>query len=475
MTSFAGDALKLVSGTAFAQLLGIVASPILTRLYAPEVYGIMALFTSITSIIIVIASMRYELAIMLPETDEEAANLLGVSIGLAVLISLLTVLVIWWGREPLLRLFKAEQLRPYLWLVPLTVLLGGVFTALNYWNSRTRHFGRLSIARVFNSLTTTAIALGGGFAGHANVGTMMSAGIVGQAVTTSVLGWQIYRDGGRLFLHSIRWKEMIAGIRRFQRFPLFGIWSALLNTVSWQLPVLLLARYFSSTVVGYYALGFRILQIPMSVIGGAIAQAFFPRAAEARVQGALTALVDSMFVKLVMVGIFPILTLGIIGQDLYTLAFGAVWSEAGIYTQILSLWAFFWFISSPLSTLLSVLELQRFELAFNTMLLVARGVALSVGGEFRDARLAIFLFSAVGLVLYAYLCVALLTKSGVSVRRIAGIFGRSLLIFSPFGVILAFVVRESVAPWSIIVVAAILALGYYLGLYKLQPDILRLK
>ena len=77
-TSFAGDVLKLVSGTTLAQAIGILITPILTRLYAPEAFGTLALFTSITSILSVIACMRYELAIMLPESDEEAANLLGV-------------------------------------------------------------------------------------------------------------------------------------------------------------------------------------------------------------------------------------------------------------------------------------------------------------------------------------------------------------------------------------------------------------
>ena len=76
-SSFAANVLKLVTGTTFAQVIIVLASPLLTRLYGPEAFGFLALFTSITSIIGVIACMRYEMAIMLPKTDEEAANLLG--------------------------------------------------------------------------------------------------------------------------------------------------------------------------------------------------------------------------------------------------------------------------------------------------------------------------------------------------------------------------------------------------------------
>ncbi len=56
-SSFATDVLKLVTGTTFAQIIAILASPLLTRLYGPEAFGFLALFTSITSIIGVIACM----------------------------------------------------------------------------------------------------------------------------------------------------------------------------------------------------------------------------------------------------------------------------------------------------------------------------------------------------------------------------------------------------------------------------------
>ncbi len=107
-TSFASDVLKLVSGTAFAQGLTICASPFLTRLYGPEAFGTLALFVSITSIIGAIACLRYELAIMLPESDEEAANLLGVSLCFVVLISILTVPMVWLGRPIIPDLLKVS-------------------------------------------------------------------------------------------------------------------------------------------------------------------------------------------------------------------------------------------------------------------------------------------------------------------------------------------------------------------------------
>ena len=101
-SSFATDVLKLVTGTTFAQAVTILASPLLTRLYGPEAFGFLALFTSITSIIGVIACMRYEMAIMLPKTDEEAANLLGLCLLCVAVVSVLAVPALYFGADALL-------------------------------------------------------------------------------------------------------------------------------------------------------------------------------------------------------------------------------------------------------------------------------------------------------------------------------------------------------------------------------------
>ena len=148
---FVSNVLKLTSGSVIAQGLGILVAPILTRLFAPEAFGVAALFASITGIIGVVACLRYELSIMLPKTDDEAANLFGVSVFFVLVVTGISAFVILFAGDRIAQLLNSPYLSKYLWLVPPTVFLSGVFLALNYWNSRTKHFGRLSIARVGGS------------------------------------------------------------------------------------------------------------------------------------------------------------------------------------------------------------------------------------------------------------------------------------------------------------------------------------
>jgi O-antigen/teichoic acid export membrane protein len=413
-TTFKGDLLRLVTGTSLVGVITVLAAPILTRLYTPEMFGMAALFASLTGTLGIVACMRYELSIVLPDNDREAANLLGVSLCFSVLIALLTIFIVWLCGLQVLRWVRMPELAPYLWLVPITVLISGIFIALNYWNTRTKHFTRLSIAQVTSTLGNTSIVLGAGCAGYATGGVMIAANVGGQAIATTVLGGQIWWDNGQFLVQSITWREMWAGLKRHRKFPLFSIWGALLNAASWQLPVLMLGAFFSPTVVGFYALGFRIIQIPMGLIGGAISQVFLQRASVAKTSGQLALLVEGLFQKLLTISLLPSLILMVVGEDLFILVFGQNWSEAGIYAQLLALWGLIWFISSPLSTVYIVLEQQKKEPIIHTLIFTSRLLAIGTGGFLNSPRLAVGLFAISGLISYGYLIINIFSFSGLS-------------------------------------------------------------
>ena len=143
------DVLTLVSGTTLSQLITVAASPLLARLFDPQAFGLYALFGSITGMIVVVVSMRYEDSIMISDKDEEAANLFGVCLVFTFGISLLTVPIVWLGKGTLVRLFKAPAaFGSILWIVSPVVLVSGIAVAFNYWNSRKKKFARLSVAKM---------------------------------------------------------------------------------------------------------------------------------------------------------------------------------------------------------------------------------------------------------------------------------------------------------------------------------------
>jgi lipopolysaccharide exporter len=144
-------------------------------LFLPAAFGTSALFNSFTSVFARITSLSYELAIMLPEDEEEAANILGVSLLLALFISLLIVPFVWLGQSFFLQLFNATELSPYIWFLPPTVFFVGSNRALNIWNGRAHQFGRLSKRNITNVLITVSVSLIAGFLGYTTAGSLIFA------------------------------------------------------------------------------------------------------------------------------------------------------------------------------------------------------------------------------------------------------------------------------------------------------------
>jgi lipopolysaccharide exporter len=256
---------------------------------------------------------------------------------------------------------------------------------------------------------------------------------------------------------------MAAGLRRYHRFPIFDTWSALIGTLAWQLPTLLLSSFFSSTVVGYYALSMMVLQLPMNLIGSSIAQAFFPRGAKAKLDGHLSSLVENTVTRLGAIVLFPLLVLALIGKEIFTVVFGLNWAEAGVYSQILAVWIFFVFLASPISTLFSILEQQKISLIINILTIIARAAALIAGGMTGDPRIAIALFSFVGVATYAGSLLWLLRQAHADTKRILFALTRYLAYGAPMLCIIAFAKGFLISnPLAIIAVGGLASVPYYL-------------
>jgi len=158
--------------------------------------------------------------------------------------------------------------------------------------------------------------------------------------------------------------------------------------------------------------------MPMSLIGRAIGKVFHQRAAQANLRGDLEPLVRNLLRTLVIVGLAPISALAVIGEDLFSLVFGPTWSQAGIYTQILSPWAFVWFVSSPLSTLFGVLNKQAQGLRLQITIFVSRLISLGIGAYYENVILALALFSVTGILVYGNLVYQIVRLSRVKLRHL---------------------------------------------------------
>jgi O-antigen/teichoic acid export membrane protein len=307
--------------------------------------------------------------------------------------------------------------------------VGLVFAALQQtltlWATRLSAFGTSARSSVIAAGMQTASQIG--------------LGVPGTGVLGLVVGYLIGRVGGIGVLlgtiTSTRWstlrhtspRRIRAVAVRFRRFPLYVLWAALLNTLSVQAPVLLLAAMFDTTVVGWFSITVRVLQLPSTIIGNAVAQVFYARVSRESHVGA-RATTAAVYRSLLALGTGPMVLLAIGGQQLFSFAFGDAWTEAGAYAQWLAPWLLLVFVTSPLSTLVYVRERQGAELVFQIVLLVVRTTSLVVGWVMGSATLAIALFGIASAASWGPYMLWLLRLGGVRASESLSWLSRNLAI-----------------------------------------------
>ncbi len=368
-----------MTGTTIAQAIPVAISPILTRIYTPEDFGVFALFVAITSIFGSIANARYELAIMLPKKDEDAINIFALGFIIATTISLLLLILVGMFNTYFVKLLGHESIGIWLYFIPLSVFLIGLFNVLNYFNNRKKQYKDLAKATIIKSIVNAIVQLSMGFMKSGASG-LISGQLLSQIFANTKLLKNITKD--KRLISSISKVKMIALAKRYKDFPKFSMWAILANSLSQNLTNILISSFYSVTTLGLYSLVQRILGIPSSIIGGAIGQVFFQEAADEKQKtGSAINSFNSTVKKLVIVGLPIFGILYFVVEDLFAFVFGEEWRIAGTYAQIVIPLFFIRFVSSTVSVVLSVFEKQRNELLINFFLIA---ISLSLVLFFRN-------------------------------------------------------------------------------------------
>ena len=471
--SFGHDVGKLVTGTIIAQAVGICLTPIITRIFSPEIYGIASVFISIVSILTVVSCMRYELAILLPKEQREAGGVFLACIGVLLCFTAVLIPVFLFFGDLIVNLFNAPELSPYVILIPLLVFIDGLYLALSYWNTRNKRFGTQAATQAIQSITGSSCKLGLGLAGHVHVLSLIIAQIAGQILGTIILLIRALRADFAILKESCSLSNIKSQMVRYRKFPLIDTWSNLMNVISWQLPVLMLSGFFSPVIAGLYTLGFQMIQMPMSFIGGSILQVFLQCGAVAKHDGTLPQLTEEICSVIIMIAVMPFLLLGVIGGDLFGLVFGSEWYEAGVFAQILALWAMIWFVASIMSGLIYVMEFQGFGFFYNVLNLSTRFLSLLIGGILGNVYLGLFLFTVSGVFVYGFVGYVVVRRSGASFAVIWRNVRKAVLV-SIVGAGLVFCLSLSgVLPEWIVCVAAVGVGVVYVGWLVLKEKRVR--
>jgi lipopolysaccharide exporter len=370
---------------------------------------------------------------MLPKERVDAANIVGLTVIFSLLGSSVLLVIFLLLHDKILMLIGSRSLTNWLLLVPVAVLLQGLVFSLSYWNNRNKSFGVIAASKVTRGVAAPSSSMLFGLIDIKRYGLIL-VHLLGQVLDLLSLLRRAKIKAVVAMMSVRKMKEMAI---RYIRFPIYAAPSNLLNATSLQLPNILLNRFFNETVVGFYSLAIRILNIPMTALGTAIGQVFFQKASELKNKpAALSELVRRTFLSLFYIGLVPMSLTLVFGDSIFAFVLGKEWAIAGRYGMVLSVWLLLVFMGSPISNLIDLLEKQKAGLIFNSIMMVIRIGTLFAGFLiFRDAYMTIAVFGIAGAALWIIFISYLLLIAGVNIIKT---LSRVIIIFCSFTAFLYF-------------------------------------
>jgi O-antigen/teichoic acid export membrane protein len=391
------SAALLTGSTLLVQVVGVGMAPVYARLYAPADYGVFGQFYSIVYTLLTVGCFCYELAIPNAKDNEEALSLAGLSVGCVGVLSLVSlvwaVIIVWgFGRDP------GAGHRFFFLLVPLGVLLSGLYRVALYWALRVQALKAIAVTSVKQMIGGQAVNLGLGLIHPSPLGLVLgqivssSAGVGSLSHTTNLLGL-LKTHRGSVFRISRLWQVA----KKHSQCAIIQCPSTLLNSVGLYLPGMLMLPYYGAGFAGQYNMAQRIGRIPVGLVGISASQVFFSEAASVARNdpGKLRPLFNSISRKLAVSSLLVMIPC-LLAPLVVPIVFGRRWQEAGVLTMWLGFGLALQLWVSPLSNIPNIVGRLKGQLLIDATRAVFVFLALYLPWRFGwGGKAAVIVYSAV--------------------------------------------------------------------------------
>jgi lipopolysaccharide exporter len=404
------------TGGIAAQIITFLSMPFLTRLYGPDAFAGWALFISLTNLLASISVLRFELALVLPDKDEDAFNIMALSVGILFFMGLTSGIIVFFFGENLLGEKFVGELGPLLWLVPVHVVAFGLYQLSSQWLVRTSSFKAYAMVHAILPLITVSCqALAAISTANSSKG-LITGTVAGQFFCTVItFGFAMLYCCSQ-FWEALHFKDIRKMFIRYRSYPLYMTPYTLLGTIRDRLLFFMLANYGTRADPGLYSLASRFTNAPNNFVAGAMRPVFFQKAATVDFK-TLENFITNTIRQLSLIFI-PFATIFIFhSRQICAFVFGDKWAEAGPYASVLALPAVLILLTTWLDRSFDVLGKQR--LAFLMELLFSAVVIVSVASImilFENSLFAVACQAVVVSLYYAVRLAVLYQIAGFDIR-----------------------------------------------------------
>ena len=342
-SEFSKNVLTLMTGTTIAQAIPIAISPILTRIYTPEDFGVFALFIAIVALLATLTTGQYDLAVMLPKYEKNALHIVRLSLFINTVFSSIIFLILFIFFDFFQSLLGTNSLGNLLFLIPFAVFLTGCYQTLNYWLNRKKQYKVLSTNKIIQSLTNSSSSVTLGIQDLGRDGLIISQ-LLAQALIVALLMRKI-KVG--VILQGFSKLKVFAVAKRYIKFPKITMMQSFFNTATMQVPVLIISSFFTLKDAGFYSLANRVIASPISIVSSSLFQVFYQSFST---QKEKQKFYKRKFIKINAMLLVPFILLWVFLEPIFGFIFGGEWMVAGVYAQILLPLLYMKFLSNVFTT-----------------------------------------------------------------------------------------------------------------------------
>ncbi len=360
----------MVTGSGAAQIISIVMAPILTRIYTPADYGLVGLFISISGLFTTLATFQYSKAIILPKEEKSANDLLYLSICSTVIFSMIVLVLMYLLNDWIAELINTLQLAKWLYMVPLTVLVGGIANGFTYWCNRHKFFKRISISRVAAVIFTLCTSIPLGLIYDGPRGLIIGFIVHYLTLFAFLVIPSLYHNWDKFT--PFNKEDVIKQAFEHKDFAIFNQPASFINILILHIPVFLITTFLGTTVLGLYNMCVRMLMLPIKFISESLNEVFQQRASENYNQrGSCRDILSRTFKTLFYPTIIPLGIILLFAPSLFAFALGEPWRMSGVYAQYLGIMFYAQFFVMSFASVYYITGHQKEDLVMQVLRLLA--------------------------------------------------------------------------------------------------------
>ena len=383
-------------------MFGFLFTPFIAHIYGPEVYGLFALFMSIINNLVPVATLQFPAGFVVARNEHEFQNMVKLTFFSMIFFTIVISLLTYVFSAELLSFFNAESLVPYAIFIPLYIFFIAFDFTLLGWNIRLKEFKRGAFGKVLAVAGSKGFTVAYGFLIAPTAPGMILGNLLIYPFESLIkLSRSIRKDFYKVF-QRVSLRELQQTFNRFRAYPLFVTTGSIINNLSGVLPVYYFSAAFTQSSVGFFALASSLVTMPVNIIVASSTTVFLQKAADVHLNdpAQLKILTKKLYKRLFWPSFVALIVFALVSEWAFTLVFGEMWRQAGIFASFLAITSIFSVPANPLSVLFRIVNRERTNFLINVSFTILKFAGLFWGIQQGEIIYSIIGFSFTSMISY---------------------------------------------------------------------------